>query len=134
MTSPISDMLIRIKNAQAVGKEQVLIPFSRIKFKIAAILQENGFVKEIERKKKKIKNGNEHEYLDISLKYEDNLPGISGINIISKPSRHMYIKSSEIRPVRSGYGISIISTSKGVMSSKEARKSNLGGEVMFEIW
>lgn len=127
-------MLITIKNAQAVGKEQVSVPSSRIKLQIAAILKENGFVSEVERKKKKNKKGTEHEYIDITLKYEEDYPGISGVNIVSKPSRHMYVKASEIKSVRSGYGIGVISTSKGLMSSKEARKNNLGGELMFEIW
>ena len=75
------------------------------------------------------------EYLAISLKYgDDKEPGISGFKIISRPSRHMYIRAEDIKLVRSGYGIAVISTSKGVMSSKEARKQNLGGEMLFEVW
>lgn len=134
MTSPISDMLITIKNAQAVGKEQVSVPFSTIKYKIAMVLKDAGFVSDVERKKKKNIKGTEHEFIDIVLKYADKFPGISGVQIVSKPSRHMYIKAEEIKPVRSGYGIAVISTSKGIMSSKEAKKNNLGGEIMFEIW
>jgi len=131
---PISDMLIRIKNAQAVGNEQVSIPFSNMKLRIAQILKEGGFVMDVERKKKKGKKA-ELEYLAITLKYgEENRPSIGGFKIISKPSRHMYAGAKEIKPVRSGYGVGIISTSKGIMNSKEAKKQNLGGEMLFEVW
>ena len=71
----------------------------------------------------------------MDLKYDqDGRSAVDGINIISRPSRHIYIKADEIRPVRSGHGLAIISTSQGIMNSKEARKAGLGGEVMFEIW
>jgi len=134
VNSPISDMLIRIKNAQAVGKEQVSVPFSSMKLKIAEIFKNGGFIKDFEKRKKKDKK-TELDYLWITLKYsEDKTPGISGFKIISRPSRHMYLGAKDIKPVRSGYGIAVISTSKGVMSSKEARKQNLGGEILFEIW
>ncbi len=131
---PISDMLIRIKNAQAVGKEQVSVPFSNTKLKITEILKSNGFVVDFEKRKKKEKKS-EFDYLSITLKYgEDKLPGIEGFKIISRPSRHMYVGAKEIKSVHSGYGIAVISTSKGLMSSKEARKQNLGGEILFEVW
>ena len=135
---PISDMLIQIKNAQAVGHEQVVLPFSKMKFKIAEILKAGGYLAEIERKNKPAKPGkgekSEHEYLYLTLKYQDSEGALSGIKIISKPSRRMYIKAKEIKPVRSGYGLAIISTPNGVMSSKEARKNNLGGEIICEVW
>lgn len=131
---PISNMLIQIKNAQMVNKDQVLVSSSKMKFKIAKILKECGFISEVENKKRKAKK-TEFEYLAISLKYNDDKePGISGFKIISKPSRHMYIGAKDIKLVRSGYGMAVISTSKGVMSSKEARKQNLGGEILFEVW
>jgi len=127
-------MLVQIKNAQAVGKEQVLIPFSKIKFEIAKILKNNGFIENVEKKKKK-GNKNEFEYILIYLKRgEDKLLGINGFKLVSKPSRHFYIGAKDIKPVHSGYGIAVISTSKGILSSKKARKQNLGGEVLFEIW
>ena len=131
---PISDMLIRIKNAQAVGNEQVFVPFSNMKLKISQILKDSGFVADVERKKKKGKKA-ELEYIAITLKYdEENRPSISGFKIISKPSRHMYTGAKEIKSVRSGYGVGMISTSKGIMNSKEAKKQNLGGEMLFEVW
>jgi len=134
MSYPIADMLVRINNAQAVGKEQVSVPSSKIKYKIAQILKDAGFIGEIEKKKKKTKKS-EVEYLSITLLYgEDKQPGMSGFKLISRPSRHMYSGVKDIKLVRSGYGIAVMSTSKGVMSSKDARKAGLGGEVLFEIW
>ncbi len=130
---PISDMLVRIKNAQLVNAERVSIPSSRVKFAIAGILKDAGFVAGIEKKKKKIRT-TEYDYLDILLRYDDRRPAISGMKRISKPSRHLYIKAQDIKAVRSGFGVAVLSTSKGIMSSKDARRQGLGGEVLFEIW
>ena len=134
MSYPISDMLIRITNAQAVGKEQVSVPFSKIKFRIAQILKENGFIQEVEKKSKKSRKI-EVDYLLITLKYDETkTPALNDFKLISKPSRHLYAKAEDMKPVRSGYGIAVVSTSKGVMSSKEARKQGVGGEILFEVW
>lgn len=130
---PIADMLTQITNAQAVKKETVSLPFSKMKFDVANILKSNNYLSGLERRKKKTKKS-EHELIVLTLKYNENEPAINGTKLISRPSRRMYIKSTQIRPVRSGYGISVISTSKGLMSSKEARKQNLGGEILFEMW
>ncbi|HEY4474823.1 MAG TPA: 30S ribosomal protein S8 [Candidatus Paceibacterota bacterium] len=130
---PIADMLIRIKNAQAVKSEQVVMPFSKVKFKIASILKEAGYISEIERKNKKAQKA-EHEYLQLTLNYKDNQGALSGVKIISRPSRRMYIKAKDVKQVRSGYGLAIISTSKGVMNSGEAKKLGLGGEILCEVW
>ena len=130
---PISNMLIQIKNAQAVGHEQVSLPFSKVKFRIAGILKSAGYLAEVERKNKKgVKT--EHEYLYLTLKYQDNEGTLNGLNIISKPSRRIYVKAKDIKPVRSGYGLAVISTPKGIMDSKEAKREGLGGELLFEIW
>ncbi len=134
MSYPIGDMLVQIKNAQAVGKEHVSVPASNMKFSIAKILKDSGMISDIEKRTKKGKKS-EIQYLFVSLKYaEDKTPAISGFKLISRPSRHMYVKASELKSIRSGYGIGIISTSKGVMSSKDAKKQGLGGEMLFEIW
>jgi len=133
ITDPIADMLTRIKNAQMVNAEQVSIPASKVKNKIASILKESGFVTHVEKKTRKGRKV-EHDYLELTLRYVDGRAAISGIRLISRPSRHMYIKAKEIRPVRSGYGVAIVSTPKGIMTSKEALKQNVGGEIMFEIW
>jgi small subunit ribosomal protein S8 len=130
---PISDMLIRIKNAQAVKSEQVVMPFSKVKLKIAGILKEAGYLYDVERKSKKAKKA-EHEYLQLTLKYQDGQGALNGVKIISRPSRRMYVKSKDIKPVRSGFGLAVISTPKGIMNSREARKAGLGGEIICEVW
>ena len=130
---PIANMLTQIMNAQAVNKESVTLPFSKMTFNIANILKSSGYVAGAEKKKRKAKKS-EQEILSITLKYGEYGPAISGLKLISRPSRRMYIKASEIRPVRSGYGMSVMSTPKGIMSSKEARKQKLGGEILFEVW
>lgn len=136
MTDPISDMLIRIKNAYMVSHDQVLMPFSKMKLAMAQVLKTSGFVADVERKKKNTTKGKktEFEHLLLTLKYNDGEAALQGIKIISKPSRRMYIKAEAIRPVRSGHGIAVISTSKGVMSSKDAWKQKLGGEILCEVW
>ncbi|OGN06740.1 MAG: 30S ribosomal protein S8 [Candidatus Yanofskybacteria bacterium RIFCSPHIGHO2_01_FULL_48_25b] len=133
---PISDMLIRIKNAQMVKHDQVLIPFSKMKFKVAGVLLDAGYLVAVERKNKAAKKGKktEHEYLLLTLKYKDGIGALQGVKMLSKPSRRTYIKASGIRPVKSGYGIAIISTPEGIVSSKDAWKKKLGGEILCEIW
>ena len=126
---PIANMLTSIRNAQAVSKETVEIPFSKLKFGIAEILEKEGFIDKVEKRGRKIK-----KVIEIKLKYEDKKPVISGLKRISKPGQRIYLSAQEIRRVRSGYGISIISTSKGLMTNKEARKKNMGGEIICEIW
>lgn len=129
-------MLIRIKNAQMVSHDQVLLPFSKMKLAMANVLKAGGFLSDVERKKKSSGRGKktEHEYLLLTLKYEDGAGALQGVKIISKPSRRMYIKAEDIRPVRSGFGLAIISTSKGIMNSKDAWKQKLGGEILCEVW
>ena len=132
MTDPITDMLNQIKNAQAVLKETVEIPFSNLKYEIAKILEKNSFVKKVEKKGKKTK-----KIIEIILKYDGKTPAISGIKRISKPGQRIYLGHHQIKRVRGGYGIIIISTSKkgeGLMTDKEARKQKIGGEVLCEIW
>ena len=130
---PVANMLTTIMNAHAVNKESVVLPFSRMKFDIANILKVGGYISAVERKKRKAKKS-EQEFISVTLKYDEHGPAINGVKLISRPSRRMYIKADQIRPVRSGYGIAVISTPKGIMSSKEARKQKLGGEILFEVW
>lgn len=131
--SPIADMLTQLKNAQARGHNEAVLPFSKMKFAIVSILQEKGFVESVEKKKKKTKKS-EFDTLSIKLKYNNGVGAIDDIKLISKPSRRIYAGSGELKSVRSGYGISVVSTSKGVMSGENAKKAGLGGEVLFEIW
>ncbi len=130
---PISNMLNQIKTAQAVRHEQVSIPFSKMKFAIANVLVRAGYISSVDRKKKKAKK-TEHDYLLLTLKYVDGSSAISGIRMISRQSRRMYLAADEIKAVRSGLGMSVLSTSKGVMSSHDARKAHVGGEIICEIW
>ncbi len=125
----ITEMLNRIRNAQAVLKEQVEIPFSNFKYEIARILEKHKFVKSVEKKGKKNK-----KVIDITLLYQDKAPAISGLKRISKPGQRIYKSFKELRSVRSGYGVAIISTPKGLMTEKEARQHKLGGEVICEVW
>jgi len=129
MTDPITDMFNRIKNAQAVSHKTVIIPFSKLKFEIAKIFEKQGFIVGAEKKGKKI-----NKIIEIILKYEDNVPVFEGIKRISKSGQRIYLPAEKIRKVKGGYGVAIISTSKGLMADKEARKNNLGGEVICEIW
>ena len=129
MTDPIADMLNRIRNAQAVSKKTVDVPYSKMNVHIGKILEQQGFVLKMEPQKHKMK-----KVLEIVLKYRDKAPEIAGLKRISKPGLRVYRPSHEIRRVKGGYGIAIFSTSKGIMTDKEAKKQNVGGEVLCEIW
>ena len=126
---PIADMLTKIRNALLVKKEKVLVPFSKLKFQIAKILQEKGFVENVERKRRKAK-----KVIEITLKYSNGESAISGLKRISKPGQRIYLPAKKIKRVKGGFGIAIISTSRGLMTDEEARKRRLGGEVICEIW
>lgn len=130
MTDPISDMLIRIKNAQAVEKETVSFGYSKIRFDIAAILERQGYLGEVQKKGKK--NG---KIIEVGLLYEnDRSPKISGARRISKPSRRIYKGYSKIFPIKKGMGLALYSTTKGLLTDSEARKSKVGGELLLEVW
>jgi small subunit ribosomal protein S8 len=125
----ISEMLSAIKNAQAVSKPMIVVPFSNLAYEIIRIMENEGFVEKSEKKGKKVK-----KTLEITLKYNNNVPAISGLKRISKQGQRIYINYKNIRLVRGGYGFSIISTSKGLMTNKEARKQKVGGELICEVW
>ncbi|MCR4283869.1 MAG: 30S ribosomal protein S8 [Parcubacteria group bacterium] len=127
---PLSDMFTRIKNAQTAGLDAVVIPYSKFKMEVAKVLLKKNFIKEINRRGKKNK-----KFIEVVLSYgEKNKPGISDIERISKPSRRVYIPANEIKPVRQGYGSMIISTPKGILTDNEAKRENVGGEVLCKIW
>ncbi len=129
MTDPITDMLNQIRNGQAVAKKEILLPFSQLKYQIAKILAEEGFLNSIKTISKK-----ENKLLKIVLKYNQGIPAISNLKRISKPGQRIYVKFRALKPVRGGRGIAIISTSKGLMTNKKAKKERLGGELICEIW
>ena len=130
VTDPIADMLTRIRNANAMRYKEVEIPSSKVKVEIAKILKNEGFINDY-----KIKKNNVQDIIVLSLKYGDNKERvITGLKRISKPGLRVYAKSEEIPRVLNGLGIAIISTSKGIMTGKDAKNANLGGEVLAYIW
>lgn len=129
MTDPIADMINRLANAQAVKKETVEVPFSQIKYAIAKILEEKGFVKSVEFKGKRAK-----KLIEIVLLYPNGSPRVMGVKRISKPGQRVYVPFQGIRRIRNGQGIAIISTSKGLMTDREAQKQKVGGEILCEIY
>ena len=127
VSSPIADMLTRIRNANQLRYKTVEMPTSKMKVEIASILKSEGFISDFEVKDEKT--------LVLTLKYSENKERvISGLKCISKPGLRVYAKAEEVPRVLNGLRIAIISTSKGVMSDKEARKNNIGGEVLAYIW
>ncbi len=134
MLDTISDMLTRIRNAQRAGHSTVEIPFSKLKLAIAKILQENGFIEDVSSQGEGIALK-----ILIGLKYDKvsnnrKVPVIQGIKRVSREGQRIYSKKNEIKSVKNGYGISVISTSQGVMTGKDAFKKGLGGEVICEVW
>ena len=125
----IADMLTRIRNANSMRYKEVEIPSSKIKIEIAKILKKEGFIADY-----KIKKNNIQDILVLSLKYDGKERVITGLKRISKPGLRVYVKANEVPTVLNGLGIAIISTSKGMMTDKEARKGSHGGEVVAYIW
>lgn len=127
---PIGDFIIRIKNAGMVHKSEILVPFSKMKLAIAELLSTKGFVGEVSQKSK----GNA-KFLNVGLLYDESgNPKVSDVKRISKPGRRMYAKSKDIKRFRRGFGLSVFSTPKGIMADVDAKKENLGGEFLFNIW
>ena len=130
MTDPIADMLTRIRNANSVYHESVAIPGSKIKIAIAEVLKNEGFIKDYN-----LQEDDKQGILVIQLKYGSKREHvISGLKRVSKPGLRQYAKHDALPRVYGGLGISIISTSKGIMSDKDARKAGLGGEVLAFVW
>ena len=130
VTDPIADMLTRIRNANAMRYKEVEVPASRIKLEIARILKEEEYISDVKIKKDKVQ-----DVMVLNLKYgEKKERVITGLKRISKPGLRVYAKVEELPRVLNGLGIAIISTSKGIMTDKEARKESLGGEVLAYIW
>lgn len=126
---PLVDMFNRIRNALAVGKEQVEIPHSKMKLEIAKILERLGYVKGVESKGRKIKRS-----IDIVLKYREKTPAITGLRRISKQGQRIYASAFQMFRLKKRHAIAILSTSKGLMTDGEAREQKIGGEVLCEVW
>ncbi len=130
MTDPIADMLTRIRNANTVGHETVEIPASKMKKAIAEILKEEGYITDFD-----VIEDDKQGMIKVTMKYGANKERvISGIKKISKPGLKVYAKAGEVPKVLGGLGIAIVSTSKGIVSDKEARKLGVGGEVICYVW
>lgn len=130
MKDAIAEMIIKIKNAGNAGKEFVSVPFSKLRLAVADVLAKEGFIKSVSKVGEKvIKN------LNIEIAYlENGAPRIKGVEKVSKFSKRIYKGTSDIKPFKYGYGMIIYSTPKGILTGKEAKKENVGGEVLFKIW
>lgn len=130
MTDPIADMLTRIRNANQMRHDIVNVPFSKIKEQVAEILKNEGFIKSVE-----VNTDGTFPVLKLQLKYsQTNQRVISGLKRISKPGLRVYVSSEEVPRVLNGMGIAIISTSQGLMTDKQARRLQIGGEVLAYVW
>ena len=125
----ISNMLIVMKNGSLAGKESVFLPYSKIKNAIAECLKKEGYISSISKKIKK-----DQPVLEIGLIYADKKPKITEVERISKQSRRVYFRMKDIHSVRNGSGLLVLSTPKGILSGKEARQEQVGGEALFRIW
>ena len=129
MTDPIADMITRIRNGNLVNKDYVLIPHSSFKEEVLKVLKEEGFIKDYV-----VTEEGKAKYLKVFLLYSGRRKAITEIKRASKPGRRIYINKDEIPEIKSGYGIAIISTSKGILSSKKAKEIGIGGELLFYVW
>lgn len=130
MTDPVADMLTRIRNASKAKHEKVDIPSSTLKAEVARILKEEGYIKNV-----KMVADAKQGVIRIFLKYlPSNEAVITGIDRVSTPGRRMYVGTDEIPKVLNGFGIAIVSTSKGLMTDKAAREANVGGELLCKVW
>ncbi|MEK7564236.1 MAG: 30S ribosomal protein S8 [Patescibacteria group bacterium] len=125
----ISNMLIMIKNASLAGKESVSFPASKIKFAILECLKKEGYVGEVAKKVKK-----DHPVIEAKLIYVDKTPKVTQVERVSKQSRRVYFGVKDIHKVRNGSGLLVLSTPKGILSGRDARKEQVGGEALFKIW
>ena|SRR6185369_9606444 len=123
------DLLAKIKNAQMARKESFQTSYSKADFEVAKILIAAGYLKDAQKKTVGKKN-----YLEVRLAYKNHKGALSDFKLISKPSRHIYTGYKELHPVKQNYGLGVLSTPKGIMNNKEARKQQVGGEYLFQIW
>ncbi len=125
----IANLITSIKNASAVGKETVVVPYSRMKESILAILEKEGYVKSVAKKGKKLS-----KTLEVTLVYDDYGSRIKGIERMSKLSKRSYSGAQDLKPVKQGHGVMVLTTSKGIMTDAMARKEKVGGELLFKVW
>ncbi|HEX4445509.1 MAG TPA: 30S ribosomal protein S8 [Polyangiaceae bacterium] len=130
MTDPIADMLTRIRNASMARHDRAEMPHSRLKLHVATVMKAEGYLDDV-----RVSEGEEPKTLTLVLRYgRDKASAIDGIRRVSTPGRRVYVRHDHIAKVCSGMGISILSTSRGVMTDREARKQRVGGELLCEVW
>jgi small subunit ribosomal protein S8 len=129
VTDPIGDMLAQIRNAGAVHKATLTLPYSKLRYAVATALVKHGYIESVAKKGKKVV-----KTMEIALLYVGDKPRVSGAARLSKPSRRVYYAVKDIKPVRHGYGTLMLSTPTGILSGNEARKNKVGGEALFKIW
>ena len=129
LTDPVADMLTRIRNACTAGHRRVDMPVSKLKTELARLLRDNHFIADY-----KLLDDGEHGVLRLYLKYHNEAPVIRELKRVSTPGLRRYVKSREIPRVKNGLGMAIVSTSRGLMSDREARTQNLGGELVAVVW
>ena len=130
MTDPIADMLTRIRNGAMAKKETVDMPSSNVKVEIAKVLKAEGYINAY-----KVLKDDKQGILNVALKYDENKKSVvEGIKRVSKPGSRVYVNTDSVPKVINGYGIAILSTSKGLMVDREARKSKVGGEILCNVW
>ena len=128
-TDQIADLITRIRNAIAVGKTEILVPTSRLKVNVAEVLAKNGYIAEF-----KVEDGKPRGILKVTINKAGENAKINEITKVSKPGRRVYSSADELPVVKSGRGMVIVSTSKGLMTGREAKKNRLGGEVLVKVW
>lgn len=129
MTDPIADMIVRMKNAGDSRKDTTSFPYSKIKFDICEVLRDEGFIGTFAKKGKKVATS-----IEVELLYPGDESRIKGVRKVSKPSRRIYQGAKDIRRVKNGFGMLVLTTPKGIMTGDTARKEKIGGEALFEIW
>jgi small subunit ribosomal protein S8 len=129
LNDPIGDLITRIRNAQLRGRSKLVSPASTLRTRVLQVLKDEGYIRDF----REVANG-AHKEIEIELKYFEGSPAINEIQRVSKPGRRVYSSIKDLRLVRNGLGISIISTPKGVMSDNAAREANVGGEILCEVY
>ena len=130
VTDPIADMLTRLRNGTKAKFEKVDVPSSKMKREIAKLLKEEGYIKNF----KMVTDDLKHEIIRIFLKYDASRKGVIHVKRVSKPGKRVYVKNDQIPSVMSGLGVSILSTPKGLLTDRGARKAHVGGEVLCHVW
>lgn len=129
MTDPIADFLTRVRNASLAHQTHTTAPYSKLKEQLAKILQRAGYLEKVA-----VGNTSHPKYLQLTLKYQGKYAVISGLERLSTPGRRLYVQATNIKPVLSGQGLTVLSTPKGLMTNVDARNARLGGELICKVW